>query len=167
MVKTKHLDDIANKYHETKDPKYKKLWYDLLKERRIRDKEVVIDLHVYGTILSAVSKKGDIAASERILADMKNAEVRPNAFIYSTLIDGAANSDASQGKNVTAALQYLNQMQCANFKPDLVTFTNVVKAYCKSGNVSAAQGFLQTMVKQSVQPGRVALGLIAFKQMSG
>ena len=32
MEKTKHLDDIANKYHETKDPKYKKLWYDLLKE---------------------------------------------------------------------------------------------------------------------------------------
>ena len=30
MVKTKHLDDIANKYHETKDPKYKKLWYDLV-----------------------------------------------------------------------------------------------------------------------------------------
>ena len=30
MVKTKHLDDIANKYHETKDPKYKKLWYDLI-----------------------------------------------------------------------------------------------------------------------------------------
>ena len=32
MEKTKHLDDIANKYHETKDPKYKKLWYDLVKE---------------------------------------------------------------------------------------------------------------------------------------
>jgi len=32
MEKTKHLDDIANKYHETKDPKYKKLWYDLIKE---------------------------------------------------------------------------------------------------------------------------------------
>jgi hypothetical protein len=32
MEKTKHLDDIANKYHQTKDPKYKKLWYDLIKE---------------------------------------------------------------------------------------------------------------------------------------
>ena len=32
MEKTKHLDDIANKYHETKDPKYKKLWYQLIKE---------------------------------------------------------------------------------------------------------------------------------------
>ena len=32
MVKTKHLDDIANKYHETKDPKYKDLWYKGIKE---------------------------------------------------------------------------------------------------------------------------------------
>ena len=32
MEKTKHLDNIANKYHQTKDPKYKKLWYDLIKE---------------------------------------------------------------------------------------------------------------------------------------
>ena len=32
MEKTKHLDDVANKYHQTKDPKYKKLWYDLIKE---------------------------------------------------------------------------------------------------------------------------------------
>ena len=30
MEKTKHLDNIANKYHQTKDPKYKKLWYDLI-----------------------------------------------------------------------------------------------------------------------------------------
>ena len=32
MVKTKHLDDIANKYHETKDPYYKNLWYKKVKE---------------------------------------------------------------------------------------------------------------------------------------
>jgi hypothetical protein len=32
MEKTKHLDDIANKYHETKDPYYKNLWYKLVKE---------------------------------------------------------------------------------------------------------------------------------------
>ena len=32
MVKTKHLDDIANKYHETKDPYYKNLWYKKIKE---------------------------------------------------------------------------------------------------------------------------------------
>ena len=32
MEKTKHLDDIANKYHETKDPYYKNLWYKKVKE---------------------------------------------------------------------------------------------------------------------------------------
>ena len=32
MEKTKHLDKIANKYHETKDPYYKDLWYKLVKE---------------------------------------------------------------------------------------------------------------------------------------
>tara|TARA_R110002012_G_scaffold180980_1_gene346877 strand:+ start:254 stop:454 length:201 start_codon:yes stop_codon:yes gene_type:complete len=31
-VKTKHLDDIANKYNETKDPYYKNLWYKKVKE---------------------------------------------------------------------------------------------------------------------------------------
>ena len=29
---TKHLDDIANKYHKTKDPYYKNLWYKKIKE---------------------------------------------------------------------------------------------------------------------------------------
>ena len=32
MEKTKHLDDIANKYHETKDQYYKNLWYKKIKE---------------------------------------------------------------------------------------------------------------------------------------
>ncbi len=32
MVKTKHLDDIANKYHETNDPYYKNLWYKKIEE---------------------------------------------------------------------------------------------------------------------------------------
>jgi hypothetical protein len=32
MEKTKHLDDIANKYHKTKDPYYKNLWYKKIKE---------------------------------------------------------------------------------------------------------------------------------------
>ena len=32
MVKTNYLDDIANKYHETKDPYYKNLWYKKIKE---------------------------------------------------------------------------------------------------------------------------------------
>ena len=32
MVKTKHLDDIANKYNETKDSYYKNLWYKKVKE---------------------------------------------------------------------------------------------------------------------------------------
>ena len=29
---TKKLDEIANLYHKTKDPKYKDLWYKLIKE---------------------------------------------------------------------------------------------------------------------------------------
>jgi len=33
MVKsTKDLDEIANKYNKTKDPKYKDQWYKLVKE---------------------------------------------------------------------------------------------------------------------------------------
>ena len=29
---TRKIDDVANMWNETKDPKYKKLWYDLIKE---------------------------------------------------------------------------------------------------------------------------------------
>ena len=33
MVKlTENLDEIANKYNKTKDPKYKEEWYKLIKE---------------------------------------------------------------------------------------------------------------------------------------
>ena len=30
MTTQKKLDKIANNYNKTKDPKYKKLWYDLI-----------------------------------------------------------------------------------------------------------------------------------------
>ena len=30
MTTQKKLDEIANNYNKTKDPKYKKLWYDLI-----------------------------------------------------------------------------------------------------------------------------------------
>ena len=32
MTIQKELDELANNYNKTKDPKYKKLWYDLVKE---------------------------------------------------------------------------------------------------------------------------------------
>ena len=32
MTKQEKLDEIANNWNKTKDPKYKKLWYDLVKE---------------------------------------------------------------------------------------------------------------------------------------
>ena len=32
MTTQKKLDELANNYNKTKDPKYKKLWYDLVKE---------------------------------------------------------------------------------------------------------------------------------------
>ena len=31
-IKTDHLDEIAIKYHKTKDPYYKDLWYKKIKE---------------------------------------------------------------------------------------------------------------------------------------
>ena len=32
MTTQKELDEIANNYNKTTDPKYKKLWYDLVNE---------------------------------------------------------------------------------------------------------------------------------------
>ena len=32
MVQKKDLDELANLWNKTKDPKYKKLWYELIEE---------------------------------------------------------------------------------------------------------------------------------------
>ncbi len=32
MSQTEKLDELANLYHKTKNPKYKKLWYEKVKE---------------------------------------------------------------------------------------------------------------------------------------
>ena len=32
MVNTKKIDEVANLWNKTKDPKYKEIWYKLLKE---------------------------------------------------------------------------------------------------------------------------------------
>ncbi len=32
MITQGHLDDLARKYHRTKDPQLKKLWYEKVKE---------------------------------------------------------------------------------------------------------------------------------------
>lgn len=117
----------------------------------MRSRNIVPSQVTYGILLDGYINDNQVVKAAEVFEMMKKEGCQMNTVLYTTLIKGLAR--ASQ---VDQAMDMYNQMRVeSGAKPDLITFSVLVKANCDSGRLDAAIGLLKGMKEQNLAPDEV------------
>ncbi|KAH9565226.1 hypothetical protein CY35_04G067300 [Sphagnum magellanicum] len=105
------------------------------------------DARMYNYMIHMYGKAGKAAEAQALIRQMKGLGLPMSAVTFNSLM--------SFQKTVPGAEATLRQMQLANIKPDVVTYTALINAYSKSRRVEEAQGVFQEMVASGLRPTRM------------
>lgn len=117
----------------------------------MRARNIVPSQVSYGILLDGYINDGQVSKAAEVFEMMKSEGCQMNTVLYTTLIKGLAR--ASQ---VDHAMTMYNQMRTeSGAKPDLITFSVLVKANCDAGRLDAALALLTGMMELNLAPDEV------------
>jgi pentatricopeptide repeat protein len=105
----------------------------------------------FGILLDACVSAGDSETAKRVFAELRDSGVRLNVVHWTNLIKGLI-----AGGWLSEADSMLDEMLSRpGTKPDLITYSTLVKAHAEQGNVGAALRLLAKMYEQGVRPDEI------------
>lgn len=72
----------------------------------------------------------------------------PNLITYNSLMDGLVKSD----RLPDADRLFQEMMLSETLSPDLITFSTLLKGYCRKGDADRAKELVNSMMRMSIQP---------------
>eukprot|EP00529_Nitzschia_sp_RCC80_P004656 CAMPEP_0113480984 /NCGR_PEP_ID=MMETSP0014_2-20120614/22166_1 /TAXON_ID=2857 /ORGANISM="Nitzschia sp." /LENGTH=965 /DNA_ID=CAMNT_0000374449 /DNA_START=462 /DNA_END=3356 /DNA_ORIENTATION=+ /assembly_acc=CAM_ASM_000159 len=108
----------------------------------------------FNTALDAHAKQGDVDGTLKVF-EMMQGEVKPELRSYSILIDAWAKSGRSEAPvEAMKLLMTIKDLHAAGMidAPDIITFTTVMDAHAKHGDVGGALKVLEMMSGGEVKP---------------
>jgi pentatricopeptide repeat protein len=97
----------------------------------------------YGSmILNARETTDDAAVALELFLESRRLQVRPNVFLYNTLI-----SKLSKARRAPLALEYFNEMKGLGLTPSAITYGSVINACCKTGDEATAVQLFDEMTR--------------------
>jgi len=150
-IRTKRLDKAMELYHDMKKD----------------DAPVKPDKITYSILIKANCDELDMPTALMLLEEMLEAGFNLDDVVFTHLIDGCC-----QVMNVELAEKFFSDMQKANVKPSVFTFTSLVKVYGKCGHSDKAVALVNSMEPQyGVRPTVVVhscliSGLLRHKKFS-
>lgn len=110
----------------------------------------------FGILLDACIDDQQLDHARRVFSDLRDSGLDLNVILYTTFIKGLVNAG-----ELTEAMGILDEM-CNNrsAKPDLVTFSTLVKAHASVGNVMDCARLLERMQTMGIQPDSVLFNTI-------
>jgi pentatricopeptide repeat protein len=78
----------------------------------------------------------------------KNQRTMPNLITYNSLLDGLVKADRLQETD-----GYFQEMLLSEtLSPDLITFSTLLKGYCRKGDVDKVKEIFNLMNRMKIQP---------------
>ncbi|BBN14786.1 protein MpPPR_35 [Marchantia polymorpha subsp. ruderalis] len=114
--------------------------------------EVKADGRSYNLMIHAYGKAGRVAKAHELYQEMKHLKLNISIVTYNTLI-------ASQ-KNCRDAESIYRQMQAANVRPDVYTYTGLMNVYGKARRTEATQNLFDEMVACGIRPTRTTYNVL-------
>jgi len=105
----------------------------------------------FGILLDACMSVGDLDRAKNIFEDLCGSGLRLNVVHCTTFIKGLI----AAGKLGEADDVLSEMLRMPNVKPDLITYSTLVKAHADQGNVTAALAILERMIQQGVSPDEI------------
>jgi len=95
----------------------------------IRHSAVSPNTILCATMFKAFAKTKDLPRALALKEDMDRDRIELNLISYNSLIDVCVRCG-----NLSMSAVFLREMQTWNIQPDIVTFSTLIKGYCRSGN---------------------------------
>lgn len=110
----------------------------------------------FGILLDACIDDKQLEHARRVFSDLRESGIVLNVILYTTFIKGLVNAG-----ELAEAMAILDEM-CgkSTAKPDLVTFSTLVKAHASLGKVMDCVRLLERMVSMGVQPDSVLFNTV-------
>lgn len=122
----------------------------------MRRAQIMPNEMTFGILLDACIDDKQMDYARRVFSDLRESGLSLNVILYTTFIKGLVNAG-----ELDEAMEILDEM-CAKStaKPDLVTFSTLVKAHASVGNVVDCARLLDRMVKMGINPDSVLFNTI-------
>ena len=112
----------------------------------------------YTTMIKGYSKSGNFEEALRTFYKMKeNARTLPNLITYNCIIDACVKVD-----NISTAIELLNDLlnPSSQLKPDLITFSTLIKGLCMRKEVETAYYYLGLMQEAGIRADEAIFNLV-------
>ncbi|KAF9621515.1 hypothetical protein IFM89_022533 [Coptis chinensis] len=112
------------------------------------------DEHVFGCLLDALCKKGNVKEAASLFEDMR-IRFTPNVKHFTSLLYGWCK----EGKLMEAKF-VLVQMKEAGFEPDIVVYNNLLSGYALAGKMQDGYDLLQEMKRKGCDPNATSYTIL-------
>ncbi|CAN0027358.1 unnamed protein product [Scytosiphon promiscuus] len=126
---------------------------EMMKSSNLKDK---LDAFPFNTIIKGLMKTLEWEKAMDLFRGMRYNNVKPNLMTFNTLIAGLNRAHVP-----TIALElYEEMMEMGGIAPDVYTYSSLVTAYARLGDVENAVKVLSDMAKSGVKPNRFTLSSV-------
>ncbi|KAB2623297.1 pentatricopeptide repeat-containing protein [Pyrus ussuriensis x Pyrus communis] len=135
---------------------------------KYKEKGYTCNAITYAIMINGLCKVGKISKAVEILKKMwEDGRFKPIQDCYNPIIDGLCKESRMDDALTLfrdmiskKALALFGTMTKKRIKPDVVTFTSLISASCKSGNWEEAVMLFKTMIDHVVLPNIVTYGAV-------
>eukprot|EP00903_Cladosiphon_okamuranus_P006597 g6444.t1 len=126
---------------------------EMMKSSNLKDQ---LDAFPFNTIIKGLMKTLQWEKALDLFRGMMYNNVKPNVMTFNTLMAGL---NKARVPSITVGL-YEEMMQVGGLLPDVYTYSSLVSAYARLGDVEAAVKVLSDMAKSGVKPNRFTLSSV-------
>jgi len=111
----------------------------------------------FGILLDASVGAREVDLARSVFEDLRNSGMALNTVHCTTFIKGLVADD-----RLEEAAGLLHEMQrCLNARPDIITYSTLVRAYAERGDISEALQVVEQMLQQGVRPDEILFNSVA------
>lgn len=104
----------------------------------MRREGVKPNVRTYNSLIASCVRGGKLEKARGLFSEMLVDEVRPNAVSWNIIINWYVQEKRG-ARRLQGALKAFGDMKASGVQPNLITYTTIMKAYAKSGQVSKAE----------------------------
>ena len=122
---------------------------------KIKQDNIALNTILYTTLIKGFSRANKLQEALKIFNLMKEQpKTSPNIISYNCIIDACV-----KGENITMASQLFAEMK-TKYSPDLITYSIMIKGFCRQKNIQKGYEFLMLMQSSNIVPDEALINLL-------
>ena len=122
---------------------------------KMKQDNIALNTILYTTLIKGFSRANKLEEAVKIFDLMKaQPKALPNIISYNCIIDACI-----KGEDLTKALNLFSEMKMI-YSPDLITYSTMIKGFCKQKDIKKGYEFLMLMQSSNIIPDEALINLL-------